>query len=84
MLMRKKLRARVCQKVDKEEPKNPEVAHANINIGIDIIDEKPFFVIECPSCKTMFGLELKIVLKLIKQAMSEAKQHGIGDGIGVV
>jgi hypothetical protein len=81
--MRKKLRARVCKSVSEQEPKNPEVAHANINIGVDIIDEKPFFVIECPSCKTVFGLELKIVLKLIKQAMSEAKQNG-NKGIGRV
>lgn len=83
MLIRKKILARLTKEVSEEEPKNPEVAHVNINIGIEIIDEKPFFVIECPSCKTMFGLELKIVLKLIKQAASEAKQNG-NKGIGRV
>ena len=75
VLTRKRVCARMSKIVSEERPQNPEVIHANINMGVDIINETAFLVIECPSCKTVFGLELKVVLKLIKQAMNKTKQN---------
>ena len=83
MLIRKKIRARMCKKVGKEEPKNPEVVHADINLFIEVIDKKLFFIMECPSCQKVFGVELKTVVKFIKEALGQAKQNGY-KGIGVV
>ena len=76
MLIRKKVRARMCKKVGKEEPKNPEVVHADINLSIEVINKKLFFIMECPSCKKVFGVELKTVVKFIKEALGQAKQNG--------
>ena len=83
MLIRKKVRARMSREVSKEEPKKPEVVHSDINLSIEVIDKKLFFLMECPSCKKVFGVELKTVVKFIKEALGQAKQNGY-KGIGVV
>ena len=83
MLIRKKVRARMSREVSKEEPKNPEVVHADINLSIEVINKKLFFIMECPSCKNVFGVELKTVVKFIKEALGQVKQNGY-KGIGVV
>jgi hypothetical protein len=73
----------MSREVTKEEPKKPEVVHANINLAIEVINNKLFFIVECPSCKKVFGLELKTVVKFIKQALYATKQNGYKN-IGVV
>ena len=71
------------REVSKEQPKNPEVVHSDINLSIEVINKKLFFIMECPSCQKVFGVELKTVVKFIKEALGQAKQNGY-KGIGVV
>ena len=83
MLIRKKVRARMSREVSKEEPKNPDVVHSDINLSVEVIDKELFFLMECPACKKIFGVKLKTVVKFIKEALGQAKQNGYKD-IGVV